>query len=172
MDEQHLQADGVTTIFHTSLTVLQCAYPIFMLIFFLAAFTTRSIAASNASTNSVKSTTTGPGGKQLPATDPTRNFVKKVVHDDVAPTQKRVFELVSFATALTFIGNSVLVIAHSLVMKEEHWWAGKSVVIYLVGSFFDYCLFLISLVDSKPSPTGAHLATWTTAAVLEVILVA
>ena len=41
-----------------------------------------------------------------------------------------------------------------------------------MGSFFVYCLFLISLVDSKPSPTGAHLATWGTAAVLEVILVA
>ncbi|KAH3955982.1 hypothetical protein HBI64_256020, partial [Parastagonospora nodorum] len=165
-------ADGVTTIFHTSLTVLQYAYPIFMLIFFLAAFTARSIAASHAGANIVKPTTTGPGGKQLPATDPTRNSVKKFVHDDVTSAQKRVLEWVSFATALTFIGNSVVVIAHSLVMKKEHWWAGKSVVIYLVGSFFVYCLFLISLVDSKPSPTGAHLATWGTAAVLEVILVA
>ena len=119
MDEHHLQADGVTTIFHTTLTVLQYAYPIFMLIFFLAAFTTRSIAASNAGANIVKPTTTGPGGKQLPATDPTRNFVKKAVHDDVTPTQKRVFEWVSYATALTFIGNSVVVIAHSLFMKEH-----------------------------------------------------
>jgi hypothetical protein len=171
-------------------TVLQYAYPIFMLIFFLAAFTTRSIAASNSNANIAKPTTTGPGGKPLPATDPTRNFVKKAVHDDVTHTQKRVFEWVSFATALTFIGNSVLVIAHSLVMKNEQWWAGKSVVvcicehllacvymltrhqIYLVGSFFVYCLFLISLLDSKPSPTAAHLATWTAATVLEIVLVA
>lgn len=43
--------------------------------------------------------------------------------------------------------------------------------IYLVGSFFVYCLFLISLLDSKPSPTAAHLATWTVATVLEVVLV-
>jgi len=41
-----------------------------------------------------------------------------------------------------------------------------------VGSFFVYCLFLISLVDSKPSPTAAHLATWAAATVLEVVLVA
>jgi hypothetical protein len=113
----------------TTVTVLQYAYPIFMLIFFLAAFTIRSIAASNSNANIAKPTTTGPGGKPLPATDPTRNFVKKAVHDDVTQTQKRVFEWLSLATALTFIGNSVLVIAHSLVMKKEHWWAGKSVVV-------------------------------------------
>jgi ABC-type transport system involved in Fe-S cluster assembly fused permease/ATPase subunit len=41
-----------------------------------------------------------------------------------------------------------------------------------VGSFFVYCLFLISLLDSKPSPTAAHLATWGAAAALEVALVA
>jgi hypothetical protein len=44
--------------------------------------------------------------------------------------------------------------------------------VYFVGSFFIYCLFLISLLDSKPSPTGAHLATWSLAALLEIALVA
>jgi hypothetical protein len=44
--------------------------------------------------------------------------------------------------------------------------------IYLVGAFFVYCLFLISLLDSKPSPTVAHLATWSLATVLEIVLVA
>jgi hypothetical protein len=110
-------------------TVLQYAYPIFLLFFFLAAFTIRSIAATKSNTNISKPTTTGPGGKPLPATDPTRNFVKKKVDDDITQTQKRVFEWVSLATALTFVGNSVLVIAHSLVMKNENWWAGKSVVV-------------------------------------------
>lgn len=41
-----------------------------------------------------------------------------------------------------------------------------------MGSFFVYCLFLISLLDSKPSPTAAHLATWTAATILEIVLVA
>ncbi|KAF2644472.1 vacuolar ABC heavy metal transporter-like protein, partial [Massarina eburnea CBS 473.64] len=41
---------------------------------------------------------------------------------------------------------------------------------YLVGSFFVYCLFIISLLDSKPSPTAANLATWSVAAVLEIAL--
>jgi ATP-binding cassette, subfamily B, vacuolar membrane transporter HMT1/ACLQ len=43
--------------------------------------------------------------------------------------------------------------------------------IYNVGAFFVYCLFLISLLDSKPSPTAAHLATWSFAAVLETAVV-
>ena len=44
--------------------------------------------------------------------------------------------------------------------------------IYLVGAFFVYCLFLISLLDSKPSPTAAHLATWIAALALEIAVVA
>lgn len=44
--------------------------------------------------------------------------------------------------------------------------------IYLVGSFFVYGLFLISLLDSKPSPTAAHLSTWVVGLVLEAVLVA
>ncbi|KAI4709935.1 hypothetical protein J4E89_005165 [Alternaria sp. Ai002NY15] len=156
----------------TTIAVLQYAYPIVMLVFFLAAFTVRSIAASKSNTNIAKPTTTGPGGKPLPATDPTRNFVKKLVHDDVTQTQKRVFEWVSLATAFTFVGNSVVVVAHALAEAEQHWWVGKAAVIYLVGAFFVYCLFVISLLDSKPSPTEAHLATWSLATVLEIVLVA
>jgi hypothetical protein len=137
MAELDLLADdaqrwGPAATLRTIVTVLQYAYPIFMLVFFLAAFTTRSIVATNSNTNIAKPTTTGPGGKPLPATDPTRNFIKKTVLDDVTQTQKRVFEWLSLATALTFIGNSVLVIAHSLVKQKEHWWAGKSVVVRTV----------------------------------------
>jgi hypothetical protein len=111
------------------LVVLQYGSPLFMLVFFLAAFTLRSIAASNSNTNIAKPTTTGPGGKPLPATDPTRNFVKKTIHDDVTHTQKRLFEWVSLATALTFFSNSVLVIAQALAKQSEHWWCGKPVVV-------------------------------------------
>jgi hypothetical protein len=125
----HASRWGPAAALRKTVTVLQYAYPVFMLIFFLVAFTVRSIAATNSNINIAKPTTTGPGGKPLPATDPTRNFVKKTVQDDVTQTQKRVFEWVSLAAALTFIGNSVLVIAHSLAKQSEHWWAGKSVVV-------------------------------------------
>ncbi|KAF2748529.1 hypothetical protein M011DRAFT_493829 [Sporormia fimetaria CBS 119925] len=155
-----------------TLKVVQYAYPIVLMVFFLAAFTARSILASNSNSRVSKPTTTGPGGKPLPATDPTRNFVKKTAVDDVTHSQKRVFEWLSLAVALTFIGNSINVIVHALYAHKENWWCGKPVVIYLVGSFFVYCLFLITLFDSKPSPTIAHLSTWGFAAVLEAVLLA
>jgi hypothetical protein len=119
---------------HSALTLLQYAYPLFMLGFFLAAFTIRSIAATKANSNIAKPTTTGPGGKPLPATDPTRNFVKKTTHDDVTPMQKGIFEWVSLATALTFFGNSVLVIAQALAKQSESWWCGQSVVVCICGA--------------------------------------
>lgn len=128
-DDDDVSRWGPAASLRRAVTFVQYAYPIFMLAFFLAAFTVRSIAATNSNANIAKPTTTGPGGKPLPATDPTRNFVKKTVLDDVTQTQKRVFEWVSAATALTFIGNSVIVIAHSLVKQKENWWAGKSVVV-------------------------------------------
>lgn len=42
--------------------------------------------------------------------------------------------------------------------------------IYVVASFFVYTLLLISLVDTKPAPTVAHLSTWIVAVLLEIIL--
>jgi hypothetical protein len=131
--DDHEQRWSYAGPLRSAVTAIQYAYPIVMLVFFLAAFTLRSIAASNSNANIAKPTTTGPGGKPLPATDPTRNFVKKTVHDDVTQTQKRVFEWVSLATACTFVGNSVVVISHALAKEEEHWWAGKAVVVRPTG---------------------------------------
>ncbi|KAJ4299932.1 ATP-binding cassette-type vacuolar membrane transporter Hmt1 [Kalmusia sp. IMI 367209] len=154
----------------SALTVVQYAYPVFLLFFFLLAFTLRSIAASNSNSNVAKPTTTGPGGKPLPATDPTRNFVKQTDHDDVTHSQKLLFTWLSVFAAATFVGSAALSVAHAVIKQTENWWAGNHVVVYLIGSFFVYCLFLISLIDSKPSPTSAHLATWTVATVLEAVL--
>lgn len=109
-------------------TVLQYAYPALLLFFFLAAFTARGILSSSNS-NITKPTTTGPGGKPLPATDPTRNFVKKTVRDDVTLTQKLVFNWLSVLAAATFVGNAALVIAHAVLYRHEQWWSGKQVVV-------------------------------------------
>ncbi|KAL5397253.1 hypothetical protein PMIN03_012898 [Paraphaeosphaeria minitans] len=149
--------------------VVQYSYPVFFLVFFLVACTVRSIAASNS--NVTKPTTTGPGGKPLPTTDPTRNFVKKATHNDVTHSQKLLFTWLSLFAAATFVGNAAVSVTHALVDQTDTWWAGNHVVVYLIGSFFVYCLFLISLIDSKPSPTSVHPATWIVAALLEVVLV-
>ena len=42
--------------------------------------------------------------------------------------------------------------------------------IYLVASFFVYALFLISILDTKPSPTAAHCYTWIVGLILELVL--
>lgn len=42
--------------------------------------------------------------------------------------------------------------------------------IYLIGSFMVYALFQITLIDTKPSPTAAHLITWTAASLMEITL--
>lgn len=117
---------------HRDLAILRYAYSPFILGFFLAALTLRSIGASRRNPDIVKSTATGPADKRLPATDPTRNFIKKTVLDDVTQTQKRVFRWISLATALTFVGNSVLVIAQAFAKQSEHWWCGQSVVVCLL----------------------------------------
>ena len=44
--------------------------------------------------------------------------------------------------------------------------------IYLIGSFMVYTLLVITLVDSVPSPTSAHLVTWVVALMMEVMLLA
>lgn len=114
---------------HKAVRVLQYAYPIVLLFFFLAAFTARSILSSNSNTNIAKTTQTGPGGKPLPATDPTRNFVKRKVGDDVTQSQKRVFEWLSLTAALTFVANAINVIVHALIKRKEHWWCGQHTVV-------------------------------------------
>ena len=113
----------------SALVILQYSYPVALLVFFLVAFTVRSIAASNSNANVAQPTTTGPGGKPLPATDPTRNFVKKTAHDDVTQSQKLLFTWLSLFAAATFVGNSVVSVTHALASQSDTWWAGNHVVV-------------------------------------------
>jgi hypothetical protein len=114
------------------LLVLHYAYPIILLAFFLVVFTARSIrSASNASSILEPVTQSGPGGKPLPNTDPTRNAPKSKTKDDVTRSQKLLFEWVSVAVGLTFIGNSINVIVHALYSRKEEWWCGQAVVVSL-----------------------------------------
>jgi hypothetical protein len=131
--------DARTKSLAVTLKILQYAYPIFMLVFFLAAFTTRSILSTNSNANITKTTQLGPGGNPLPATDPTRNFVKPKVSDDVSQTQKRVFEWLSLAAALSFIANAVNVITHAIYARDENWWCGKQVVVRTRAQFAAHC---------------------------------
>ncbi|KAL9081245.1 MAG: hypothetical protein Q9157_000220 [Trypethelium eluteriae] len=157
----------------STLKILHYAYPILLLLFFLAAFTAYGLltAGKDQSTTSPTPTGTGPGGKPLPQ----RNQNKPRASTEV-PTltrfQKLVFDWLSVFAACTFIANAVNVIAHALIMRKERWWCGQADAIYIIGSFFIYALFVISLLDGKPSPNVAHLATWSVALLLELVLLA
>lgn len=126
--DKHDEWDHAQAI-RAALVVLQYTYPVFLLVFFLVAFTTRSIVASHSNSHVAKPTTTGPGGKPLPATDPTRNFVKKTAHDDVTHSQKLLFTWLSLFAAATFVGNAAVSVTHAVVDHTDHWWAGNSVVV-------------------------------------------
>ncbi|KAL9601810.1 MAG: hypothetical protein Q9219_002300 [cf. Caloplaca sp. 3 TL-2023] len=150
------------------LNFLHFSSPIILLIFFLAAFTTHSIATASTEVPSRSpQEQTGPGGKPLPLSKK-KPRVKNTL--DFSPARKLLFNWLSVGTSATFVGNAVVVILHALVDRQNNWWCGEAVAIYIVASFFVYTLFLISLLDTKPSPTAAHFSTWIVALFLELIL--
>ncbi|KAI9801886.1 MAG: hypothetical protein M1833_002200 [Piccolia ochrophora] len=152
------------------LTVLHFAYPEIILFVFLAAFTTHSVlAASRNGTVAPSSGPKGPGGKPLPSTPMP---VAKERHEpgtlEFGSVSKAFFNWISVALIVTFLGNAINIVAHAL--KERPWWCGQATVVYVIGSVFVYALVLISLLDTTPSPTAAHLITWIGGLLLEVIL--
>ncbi|KAF6226337.1 hypothetical protein HO133_009203 [Letharia lupina] len=148
------------------------ASPIILLVFFLVAFTAHSIlTASKEDVVQPETGQTGPGGKPLPRnSSPTAKAAREKKALDFSPSRKLLFTWLSAGVVLTFLGNAVTVIVHALLDRKDNWWCGQAVVIYVVASFFAYSLLLISIVDTKPAPTGAHLSTWIVASILEIIL--
>ncbi|KAL8686944.1 MAG: hypothetical protein Q9218_006748 [Villophora microphyllina] len=154
---------------HAILLYAHFSSPIILIVFFLAAFTAHSIATASIDPGAKNSKDqTGPGGKLLPPSSPRRS--KEQVTLDFSHARKLLFNWLSVGTIATFVANAVAVILHALVDRKNNWWCGESVAIYVVASFFVYTLFLISLIDTKPSPTVAHFSTWIVALVLELIL--
>ncbi|KAF1809423.1 hypothetical protein P152DRAFT_476551 [Eremomyces bilateralis CBS 781.70] len=164
------------------LVVLHYASPIILLFFFLVAFSLNSIYTTpkatppnlnrNNSYGSVNEVLKGPGGKALPARSPNRSTSLDPVDNDISKNKKLLFEWLSVALALTFAANTTVVIIRALYCRIEEWWCGQSVVIYLIGSFFIYALFIISILDTRLSPSNAHLATWSLSLVLEITILA
>lgn len=118
------------------LLYLHYASPIVLLLFFLTAFTIRSVAASsspNRNSNDLDTTDhapTGPGGKPLPKRTPPRTPPKKDPQaDDLPRARKLLFEWLSVLVALTFVANAINIIVHALYGRSEQWWCGQSVVV-------------------------------------------
>lgn len=108
-----------------ALTALQFAYPIFLLVFFLSAFAARSVltATKEDDEQAAPKVQYGPGGKPLPVR--AQSFTR-VVQRDFSRPRKLVFEWLSVALCLTWMGNAAVVIVHALYDREEGWWVGQA----------------------------------------------
>ncbi|KAI7097876.1 putative ABC transporter [Hortaea werneckii] len=152
------------------LTYVQIAYPIVLICLYIITFTIRSITtARNDDQDNLEPEQLGPGGKPLP--QKSKKKEPAIPNDfDFSRPRKLLFEWLSLGVLGSIGGNIAVVIVHAIVGREEHWWCGQSPTIYLVGSFMVYALLLITMIDSKPSPTLAHLMTWVAASLMEIIL--
>lgn len=110
------------------LTYTHIAYPLILLVFFLTVFTLRSIftASSDDSTQETEEQL-GPGGKPLPKKTKRRKDDTRDL--DFSRSRKLLFEWVSLAAALTYVGDAITVIVHALYARKEEWWCGQSVVV-------------------------------------------
>ncbi|KZF24470.1 hypothetical protein L228DRAFT_208986 [Xylona heveae TC161] len=148
------------------------AYPVALLFIFLIAFILRSVLAAKVQPEQTPSTVLkGPGGKPLPVKtkrSPKQSLGKDAVN--LSPARKAAFDWLSVGVILTFFANAVDVVAHAIFKRNEGWWCGQSVVVYVVASFFVYSLILISLIDAKPAPTATHAVTWSVGWLFEIVL--
>ncbi|TAQ83126.1 hypothetical protein B7494_g8550 [Chlorociboria aeruginascens] len=146
-------------------------YPWVLLIVFLVAFTANSILTAEPSAESIEPTVTGPGGKPLPRSARlTEKDKEKRRLKDFSPARKLLFLWLSAAVLATFLLSAINIVVHALDEHEEGWWCGEATAIYVCASLFFYSVFLISLVDTAPSPSIAHQLTWIVALFGELIL--
>lgn len=129
------------------------SYPWILLILFITVFTVDSIRSSESAKESIKPTVTGPGGKPLPRRANKDKTKEKKRREDFSTSQKVVFRWASALLIFTFIANAVNIIIHALSERHTGWWCGEAAAIYVCGSAFVYCLLLLSLIDTTPSPT-------------------
>ncbi|KAI9733214.1 MAG: hypothetical protein M1818_007332 [Claussenomyces sp. TS43310] len=149
----------------------QYAYPIVLFVLFLALLTAHGIITSSTDTSfsAGHPKLTGPGGKPLPHNIPVSKKNKKD-KNDFSSVRRLVFAWLSVGLAASFVASAANVLVHALAERKTQWWCGEATVIYIVASGFLYSLFLISIVDSAPSPTIVHLIIWAVALIAEALI--
>lgn len=112
--------------------LLQYAYPIILLAFFVICFIARDMlmVSSHAAGKPVepeKTVCMGPGGRPLPYKH-TRNMPLQHIQHFSRP-RKLLFDWLSLAIVLSFLAHSVVVILHVLADSAEGYWCGQAVVV-------------------------------------------
>ncbi|KAL4921060.1 hypothetical protein BDW62DRAFT_154815 [Aspergillus aurantiobrunneus] len=148
---------------------LRIGYPILLLLVFASAFVASSVVTAKTANRNPCAPQTGPGGRPLPKRSRSTVAVVKAPQR-FSRNAKLCFRLLSAAILVTLVVEAAVNVAHVMVARSERWWCGQAVVIYVVGSFFDYAIILVSLLDTDPSPTFAQLVPWLIATPLELAI--
>ncbi|RDW57559.1 putative vacuolar ABC heavy metal transporter (Hmt1) [Aspergillus mulundensis] len=160
---------GRHNVMRRFLESLRVGYPILILVVFASAFIANSIVTARTATRNSCASQTGPGGRPLPKRSRSTIAVVKSAQK-FSRNAKLCFKLLSAAILVTLVAEAAVNVAHVMVARSEQWWCGQAVVIYIVGSFFDYAIILVSLLDTDPSPTFAQFVPWLIAAPLEMAI--
>ncbi|KAK9652975.1 ATP-binding cassette-type vacuolar membrane transporter Hmt1 [Aspergillus fumigatus] len=152
------------------LAYLRIAAPIALLLVFVVAFVANSIRTARTVNQNRNAVCTGPGGRPLPKRSRSTMVVVKETQK-FSQSAKLLFKWLSAGVLVTLVADAAINVAHVMVARSEHWWCGQAVVIYVVGSFFVYAVILVSLLDSKPSPSSTQLIPWIVAIPIELAIV-
>ncbi|KAI9371655.1 hypothetical protein BJX61DRAFT_16878 [Aspergillus egyptiacus] len=148
---------------------LRISYPILLLVVFASSFVASSIVAARNVNRNTPALQTGPGGRPLPKRSRSTVAVVKAPQK-FSQNATLCFKWLSLGILVTFVAEAAIVVAHVMIARSEQWWCGQAVVIYVVGSFFDYAIILVSLIDTDPSPTFAQFIPWLIAAPVELAI--
>lgn len=134
------QASSQATLLHHAaaeriLTTIQCSSPLILLIFFLVAFTIRSVHATapdvaKANGHASSEQLLGPGGKPLPQRALTGFKRIQDKNKDFPRSQKLIFQWFSVLATLTYLGSATFVVIH--VFVDRGWWCGQQQVVSLM----------------------------------------
>lgn len=113
---------------------IQFAYPVALLVLFLVLFTAYGIITASSGDAQISTLTkiTGPGGKPLP-NNPRASKDKKDSHAFTL-MQRLLFNWLAGGIILTFLANSINVLAHALAERKDGWWCGQATVVSIPHS--------------------------------------
>ncbi|KAL3474216.1 hypothetical protein BJX99DRAFT_232126 [Aspergillus californicus] len=151
------------------LDYLRIGYPILLLVVFASAFLASSILTARTANQNTCASLTGPGGRPLPKRSRSTVAVVKAPQK-FSRNANLCFKWLSLGVLATLVADATLNVTHAILARSEHWWCGQAVVIYVVGSFFDYAIILVSLVDTDPSPTFAQFVPWLLGVLVELAI--
>lgn len=117
-------------LIQNTLHITHFAYPLVLLVLFLALFIRSSIKDSTRTQTVSATNLKGPGGKPLPPSSrPSSNGPPKPVDDGFGRIRSLLFCWLSVGIIFTFLGNAANIIVHALVEREKGWWAGSASVV-------------------------------------------